>query len=92
MRNLVNPQQIRLFDPFDSVLTPQTRKHLLDGWPGVFRHVLLEKMPVEALSEHLDPVMGRPSKEIWGYILNSSCPYILRFSDFGCRSCLTSCP
>ena len=65
MRNLVNPQQIRLFDPFDSVLTPQTRKHLLDSWQGVFRHVLLEKMPVEALSEHLDPVMGRPSKEIY---------------------------
>lgn len=34
MRNLVNPQQIRLFDPFDSVLTPQARRRLLDRWPG----------------------------------------------------------
>lgn len=65
MRKLVDPQQTRMFDPFDSVLTPQTRKHLLDSWPGVFRHVLLEKMPVGALSQHLDPVMGRPSKEIY---------------------------
>ena len=65
MRTLVNPQQTRLFDPFDSVLTPQTRKHLLAGWPGVFRHVLLELMPVGALAEHFDPVMGRPSKELY---------------------------
>jgi len=65
MRKLVDPQQIRMFDPFDSVLTPQSRKHLLENWPGVFRHVLLELMPVGALSEHLDPVMGRPSKELY---------------------------
>ncbi|RKY24144.1 MAG: hypothetical protein DRP62_04420 [Planctomycetota bacterium] len=65
MRKLVNPQQIQMFDPFDSVLTDQTRKHLLENWQGVFRHVLLELMPVGALSEHLDPVMGRPSKELY---------------------------
>ncbi|MBN1818370.1 MAG: hypothetical protein JW828_13500, partial [Sedimentisphaerales bacterium] len=65
MRKLIDPRQTRLFDPFDSVLTPQTRKHLLAGWPGVFRHVLLELMPVGALAEHFDPVMGRPSKELY---------------------------
>lgn len=65
MRKLVNPQQIQMFDPFDSVLTDQTRKHLLENWQGVFRHVLLELMPVGALSEHLDPMMGRPSKELY---------------------------
>lgn len=65
MRNLIDPRQTRLFDPFDSVLTPQARKHLLDSWPGVFRHVLLELMPAGALSEHFDPVMGRPSKELY---------------------------
>ena len=65
MRTLVNPQQTRMFDPFDSVLTPQTRKHLLDGWPGVFRHVLLELMPARALAKHFDPAMGRPSKELY---------------------------
>jgi len=65
MRTLVNPQQTRLFDLFDSVLTPQTRKHLLDGWPGVFRHVLLDLMPASALAKHFDPTMGRPSKELY---------------------------
>ena len=42
MYQIVNPQQARLFDPFDPVLTEKTRTRLLDGWPGVFRHVILE--------------------------------------------------
>ena len=32
MHEIVNPKQIRLFDPFDNVLTEKTRKRLLDGW------------------------------------------------------------
>ena len=65
MRNIVNPQQTRLFDPFDSVLTEKTRTRLLDGWHGVFRHVILELMPVDAVSEHFDSAMGRPTKELY---------------------------
>jgi hypothetical protein len=65
MRTLVNPQQTRMFDPFDGVLTPKARQHLLDSWPGAFRHVLLELMPADALAEHFDPTMGRPSKELY---------------------------
>jgi len=65
MKKIVNPKQIQLFDPFDSVLTPKTRKRLLDGWPGVFRHIILELMPVDAVSEHFDPAMGRPTKELY---------------------------
>ena len=65
MQRIVNPKQTRLFDPFDSVLTEKTRKRLLDGWAGVFRHVILELMPVDAISEHFDPVMGRPTKELY---------------------------
>ncbi len=65
MQRIVNPKQTRLFDPFDSVLTEKTRKRLLDGWPGIFRHVILELMPVDAISEHFDPVMGRPTKELY---------------------------
>ena len=61
MRTLVNPGQTRLFDPFDGVLTPKARRRLLDSWPGVFRHVLLELMPAGALAEHFDRAMGRPS-------------------------------
>jgi len=65
MHKIVNPQQTRLFDPFDSVLTEKTRKSLLDDWTGVFRHVILELMPVDAVSGHFDPTMGRPTKELY---------------------------
>ena len=65
MHKIVNPQQTRLFDPFDSVLTDQTRKRLLDGWHGVFRHVILELMPVDGVSGHFDLAMGRPTKELY---------------------------
>jgi len=42
MKWIINPQQSLLFDPFDPVLTEKTRARLLDDWPGVFRHVILE--------------------------------------------------
>ena len=65
MHNIVNPQQTRLFDPFDGVLTDKTRKRLLDNCPGVFRHVILDLMPVDAVSGQFDPTMGRPTKELY---------------------------
>ena len=65
MYKIVNPQQARLFDPFDRVLTEKTRKRLLDSWPGVFRHVILELMPVDVISGHFNPVLGRPTKELY---------------------------
>jgi hypothetical protein len=65
MYTIVNPRQARLFDPFEPVLTEKTRKRLLDGWPGVFRHVILELMPVDVISGHFDSVMGRPTKELY---------------------------
>lgn len=65
MLNIVNPKQTQLFDPFDSVLTEKTRKRLLDGWAGVFRHVILELMPVDTISGHFEPNMGRPTQELY---------------------------
>ena len=65
MRRIVNPQQNRLFDSFNPVLTAQTQRLLLDDWPGVFRHVILELMPAEQLGGHLHATMGRPSKELY---------------------------
>ena len=62
MRNIVNPQQTRFFDPFDSVLTKKTRKRLLDGWQGVFRHVILELMPVDAIGGHFDSTDGQAAR------------------------------
>ena len=65
MQRIINPQQIRLFDPFDSILTEKTRQRLLDSWPGVFRHVILELMPVDILGGNYSPDMGRPTKELY---------------------------
>jgi len=79
MHNVVDPKQTRLFDSFDSVLTEKTRKRLLDGWAGVFRHIILELMPVGTVSGHFDPTMGRPTKELYsmaGLLL------IMEFMDF----------
>ena len=79
MRRIVNPQQTRLFDPFDAVVTEKTRQRLLDGWSGVFRHVILALLPVDAISGHFDPDMGRPTKELYsmaGLIL------IMEFMDW----------
>jgi hypothetical protein len=65
MHKIVDPKQTRLFDSFDSILTDKTRKRLIEGWQGVFRNVILELMPVEQISEHFDPAMGRPTKELY---------------------------
>ena len=79
MHKIVNPQQTRLFDSFDSVLTEKTRKRLLDGWPGVFRHVILELMPVDAVSGYFDPIMGRPTKELYSM---AGLIFIMEFMDW----------
>ena len=55
MQRIVDPKQTRLFDPFDPVLTEKTRRRLLDSWAGVFRHIILELMPVDALCGHHSP-------------------------------------
>ena len=49
----------------DPVLTEKTRTRLLDSWPGVFRHIILELMPVDTLAGHFVPKMGRPTKELY---------------------------
>ena len=65
MINITNPQQTRLFDSFANVLTEKTRKRLLDGWQGVFRHIILELMPVDIIGGQFHPTMGRPTKELY---------------------------
>jgi len=65
MHNIVNPRQTRFFDPFSTILTEKTRERLLNGWHGVFRNIILELMPVEQMSEHFHPTMGRPTKEMY---------------------------
>jgi hypothetical protein len=65
MRHLINPQQGRLFDPFDGLIPPLGMERIHTGWQGVFRSTLLELMPAKKLAKHFDPIMGRPTKELY---------------------------
>jgi hypothetical protein len=65
MQRMVDPRQTRLFDPYTPVLTATNRQWLEDNWPGVFRHVILELMPVDILRQHFDPNLGRPTRELY---------------------------
>ena len=65
MINIVDPLQNELFDTYSNMLSPVARKRLMKSWPGIFRHLILTEMPVADLSEHFDPVMGRPSTELY---------------------------
>lgn len=63
MIHTVDPRQNRLFDPFDGVIPPLGRRIIADGWQGLFRHVLLEVMPVAELGRHFSDSLGAPTKE-----------------------------
>ena len=65
MKTINSPKETRLFDSYDPVLNERARQCLLDDWPGVFRHVILELMPVDDLGSHLHPTLGRKSKELY---------------------------
>ena len=65
MIHSVDPRQNRLFDPFDGVIPPAGRKIIGNGWQGVFRHVLLEVMPVGELAQHFSDSLGAPTKELY---------------------------
>jgi hypothetical protein len=65
MIHLVDPRQNRLFDPFEGVIPPAGRRIIAEGWQGVFRHVLLEVMPVGELAPHFSQTLGAPTKELY---------------------------
>jgi hypothetical protein len=65
MRNLSDPRQQRLFDPFQGLFSPSAVRVLQSGWQGVFRHVILELLPVAELSQHFHPSLGAPTKELY---------------------------
>jgi hypothetical protein len=65
MRHIDDPRQIRLIDPFAQVFSELAYERIRTGWQGVFRHAILELLPADKLAEHFDPVMGRPTKELY---------------------------
>jgi Transposase DDE domain len=65
MIHAIDPRQNRFFDPFDGVIPPAGRKIIGNGWQGVFRHVLLDVMPVGELTQHFSDCLGAPTKELY---------------------------
>ena len=65
MRHVVDPQQGRLFDPFQQIIPPLGLKYIASGWQSIFRAVLLPLMPVGKLGDKLHPILGRLSKELY---------------------------
>ncbi len=65
MIHIVNPQQNRLFNPFEGVIPPAGQRIISTGWQGVFRHVLLKLMPVGELAQHFSRELGAPTKELY---------------------------
>ncbi len=61
----VDPRQNRLFDPFEGVIPPAGYKIIGNGWQAIFRHVLLELMPVGDLAKHFSDSLGAPTKELY---------------------------
>jgi Transposase DDE domain len=65
MIHAVDPRQNRLFDPFQGVIPPSGQRIISEGWQGVFRHALLEVMPVGELAENFSRTLGAPTKELY---------------------------
>src|SRR3954451_11070838 len=64
MIHSVDPRQNRLFDPFQGIIPPAGRTIIGNGWQGVFRHAILEVMPVAVLAKHFSDSTGAPTKEL----------------------------
>ncbi|MCK5133955.1 MAG: hypothetical protein KAR40_17625, partial [Candidatus Sabulitectum sp.] len=65
MRNIGDPRQQLLFDPFERIFSPLAYKTIKNGWQGLFRHVILELLPAEVLAGEFHPEIGRPTKELY---------------------------
>ena len=60
-----NPRQKRLFDPYQGLITQAGLKIIAESWQGLFRHVLLEKMPVKQLAKKFSRHAGASTKELY---------------------------
>ena len=65
MRHIVDPQQKRLFDPFQGLFSKIGLRTISQGWQGGFRHVILEILPVAKLAQHFHASEGAPTKELY---------------------------
>lgn len=79
MQFMVDPKQTNLFDPYEHVLSEAARRMVDEGWEGVFRHVVLELMPVGQVAGHFHDSQGRPTKELYSM---AGLIFIMQFNDW----------
>ncbi len=79
MVHIKDPRQKLLFDPFEHLFSPLAYKTIEKGWQGVFRHVILELLPAQTVAGEFDPVMGRPTKELYSV---AGLMFIMEFNDW----------
>ena len=79
MVHIKDPRQKTLFDPFEHLFSPLAYKTIERGWQGVFRHVILELLPAQTVAGEFDPVMGRPTKELYSA---AGLIFIMEFNDW----------
>lgn len=65
VRLLVDPNQVQSSSEFGNILSPVALRRLQSSWQFLFRKVILELMPADALAAHFHDVMGRPTKELY---------------------------
>jgi len=65
MQTIVDPRAKFLFDLDAGAFSPLARKRLTESWPGVFRLVVLEQLPVDELALHFSQDLGRPTRELY---------------------------
>jgi len=79
MRHIVNPRQTSLFDPYKRVFSTLAYRHIIKGWQGVFRNVILEIMPVDTIAGEFSEREGRPTKELYSM---AGLVFIMQFNDW----------
>jgi len=65
VRLLVDPNQVQSSSEFGNILSPVALRRLQSSWQFLFRKVILELMPADALAAHFHDVIGRPTKELY---------------------------
>ena len=79
MRYMEDPRQSALFDVFEGILPPVAYQKLRSGWQHLFRCVILNLMPAERLGKHFDPLLGRPTKELYSM---AGLIFVMEFRDW----------
>ncbi|MFM9962636.1 MAG: hypothetical protein ACKV2Q_15600 [Planctomycetaceae bacterium] len=58
MRQVVDPKQQMMFDPFGGVISAAGWTRISNGWQGIFREVVWELLPGGRLARHFDRWQG----------------------------------